>query len=373
LICIQKRFAYWCAMPMMMQAELSDITTSLKDTAEKSFAIEYLKVTVWNILAPVWVEDKLYPGISPTVYASESRRSVLQQRLAAFDSHVILLNEVEKTEFVMLMDDGLSPLSSIWEDKFVPFPESMWSQGGGSGEWGLAILWRKGCWSEAEAFKHELPEPTPPAAFLRARFDTWNEVLLFGTAHLDGDACPPSVTRSQVQLLQMASAAGQLSLGGTPTIWGGDCNLTPFAPALAGVQHHNFQMASSDLHLPTAQTAFAGARLDHIFSSSSVRAVSTEIPQSPNFHCCKLAKCMHQVQLMMDLLGISNPPVPAGNCCWRRLLGCVLLLPMSIVVFFGLCLPICFSVRQCDWALREWGSDHLPVTVTFCRNNPDRT
>lgn len=332
---------------------------------------KHLQVTVWNVLAQVWVEASLYPCIDEHIYAAEARRQVLQRRMIELKSDIFLLNEVEERELHVLLHDGAAPLHRFYDSHFVVYPESMWSQVGvESVPWGVAILWRRGVLEELdlECSSVALSGGAPPVAFLRGNVVAWGKRVLIATAHLDGDGCPPSVTRSQKQLLEVADALVANARGCAATVWGGDCNLTPSAPAFKKLHSLGFQVASGLPHMPTALPVVGGARLDHIFVSGPLIAASTAIPSCSDFHCCPLAPCnfgpgMHFSQLLLDLLGLSSPKVPGFG---RRIIGCFLLLPWFCMFACGFILPLRCSWQRCRSALLEWGSDHLPVTVQFC-------
>merc|ERR1712183_40291 len=152
-------------------------------------------------------------------------------------------------------------------------------------------------------------------------------------------------------------------------VFGGDWNMTPAAPAYKEFEADTaWRVASGNTRSPTAFPIVTGSRLDHIFVRGNLQALSTEIPELTTCHpCCGLGPCgcscgMHWTQKVMDDLGLSKPSVPG---CWRRCVG--LCYGPCFMLGTGCCFAAQFpsSYLRCKEALQEWGSDHLPVTVTF--------
>lgn len=347
---------------------VSELSTHRASDLEVQIPRKTLRITAWNILAQVWVEDKLYPFIGSDIYAAPSRRLVLRRRLGELNSDVFFLNEVEERELHALLHDDPDPLHHNYDFLFVKYPERMWSQVGVEAvPWGVAIIWRRSVLVDVKQDPTELSGRAPPAAFIRGTLASCGKEILLATAHLDGDGCPPSVKRSQAQLMEVANLATQKADGCLGTVWGGDCNLTLSAPAVAKVRNLGFEVASELNHMPTAFPVVGGSRLDHVFAKGGLVPKSTHIPECPRRHCCPLAPCnghsgMHGTQVLLDYIGLSYPRVPG---CYLRLIGCLLLIPWIFTMFCCFVIPVRLSWQRCRWALMEWGSDHLPVTVEF--------
>ena len=68
-----------------------------------------------------------------------------------------------------------------------------------------------------------------------------------------------------------------------------------------------------------------------------------------------------------DHLGVTEPKAYGVGV---RMLTCLFGLITSVfwlmIYFVGICFPLCFGCvhkRRAEWALRQWGSDHMPVVV----------
>jgi len=323
------------------------------------YSLLQLRVTTWNLLAPLLDSGKLFPCIKRAVHSQEARHPVLQRRLTGLDSDVILMQEAKKAELVALMET----LSSIYEYHYVS--ERCWSQAEPSdAERGAAILWRKGLMTNVTVTDLDIPSGPPCCPLVRGTLVAWGQDVIFTTAHLDGDSPKPALARAQKQLLQVSDVIMRDWSEGAVCIWGGDCNLTPRAPAFAALPSHGFAVASGRPDLPTCFTVFCQSHLDHIFYRGPLDVQDTQIPECPIRNCCFLSGFFHVTQVMVDFLGLSSPKVPG---LWRRLIGCLLVLPWLLAVVWFYCMPLHKAIHRCRWVLEEWGSDHLPVTVTFKR------
>jgi len=331
-----------------------------------------LRVTTWNILAPIMGGDKMFPGISREIHSQDARRPVLQRQIITIGSDVLLLQEVRKAELNMLLQAGESPLNEFYESHYIP--ERSWlhlehTGASDDAERGAAVLWRRGVLDQVSTVSAGVwPGGPPCVAIIHAVVVAWGHNVMFATAHLDGDAPKPALARAQEQLVQVMDtlcALGQ-KYKCADLIFGGDCNLTSFAPAMRKASQRNFHISSAFPNRPTCFSVLASARFDHIFMRGSLESLCTEIPSCPFRTCCPFAAFCHPSQLMVDLLGLSEPRVKL-QCFLRCLVFVCLLVPWSLAVLCCFCLPFPRSWRRCQWALAEWGSDHVPVTVTFKR------
>lgn len=85
-----------------------------------------LKLTSWNILAPVWAHPSFYPKVSQPLLDKVARRNVIAARMREFDSDVMHLQEVEEGELDAIRAEN-SDLDEKYEYLFMPFPEMFWS------------------------------------------------------------------------------------------------------------------------------------------------------------------------------------------------------------------------------------------------------
>lgn len=344
-----------------------------------------LRVTTWNVLAPLMGGERMFPGISEDIHSQEARRPVLQRQLLSLNSDVVLLQEIRKVELARLLHEGETPLVSFFESHYVAdrrsqAPEATSASDAGtvlaSGdgtvissddtERGVAILWRHGVLTNVAASAKDLGPGGPPSlAILHATVTAWAEDVIFATAHLDGDSPIPAVARSQQQLLQVLDATNALTQASSCSalIWGGDANCTSYASALRKVSRHNFCIASGYPREPSCFSVITSARLDHILARGSVEAKATEIPGCPINAYCLCACFFHPSQLMFDCLGCSDPKVKVPM--WQRCFLGICFIPWFLAALCSFVPQLARSKHRCKWALQEWGSDHVPVTVIF--------
>ena len=71
--------------------------------------------------------------------------------------------------------------------------------------------------------------------------------------------------------------------------------------------------------------------------------------------------------MALDYLGITKPTVSYLVGVWSLswLIAIALSWAWLPVVFVFLILSSCSHRNRCKWALREWGSDHLPVVCSL--------
>jgi hypothetical protein len=330
---------------------------------------ETLKVTTWNVLAPLMGGDKMFPGIGSEIHSQEARRPVLQKQFHNLASDMVMLQEIRRMELRMLMDEGQSPLSQLYESHYVT--DRSWrdleaSGGSDETERGVALVWRRGVLSNVSTLNKDLGVLGPPClGIVRATVTAWAEDVIFATAHLDGDSPVPAVARGQEQLLVMLDAVMELpeSQICKAVIVGGDCNFTSYAPVMRKLAARKFSVASGYPDRPTCFSAIASSRFDHLFVRGSAVAEATEIPECPKHSCCPFPSFFHHCQVMFDCLGVTSPKVsvPLLQRCY--LSAC--LVPWLLATVCCLCIPLPLTRQRCRWSLTEWGSDHIPVTVTF--------
>lgn len=356
-------------------------------TAPDNGGAPEIRVTTWNILNPAIAPEKMFPCMGEDIWGQDNRRPIIQRRMQEFGSDILLLQEVQLSELNLLLESGQPALKLTYDCHFVeerpdllpqpskeapaankkgdsadPLPPESLAEDGDVR--GVAVLWKKGVLTSVERLTEGAADTTNPAAFVRGQLACGDEVL-FASRHLDALGCPPAVTRCKQQIVQVGEDALEV-LGRKPgivAIFGGDCNLTT-APAVSAMASVGYRAASGEAGPATCFSAVSSATFDHIFVRGAWATQSVEIPDCPEPHCCPKTPCMHQLQMGNDLLGISKPKVPGIGL---RLLGCLLCPLWFMGALLCFLVPMPLHVRRCRWALQEWGSDHVPVTVVLRR------
>jgi len=327
-----------------------------------------LRVTTWNVLAPVIDVGSMFPCVPAEVTTQEHRWEVIRQHFASLNSDVWLFQEFLRSH----LDDLLAGPASGFDWHFVEesaqcheeaadAPRGDEEEARPPRKRGVAVLWRKGFFESVTPLSERRTAAGNPAAIIKA---TWQKrEVVFASKHMDALGCPPAATRCQEQLVQLCEAAQNCGSASASVIVGGDCNLTPSAPAMDTVTDEmGFEMASDEPGKPTCFAVTGGARLDHIFVKGGLVAQSTTIPDCEAPHLCNVIPCFHQIQMMMDYMGISRPVVQIP--C-QAVVACLLAPVFLLTACCCFCVPAPFSVGRCKWAIESYGSDHLPVTVTF--------
>lgn len=345
-----------------------------------------LRLTTYNILAPVWVHHSVYPGQEASLFDAESRRAILAKRLLELAPDVVYLQEVQKTELDALMAE----VGGEYEHSFCPFPLTFWTNwltdttNHEPRENGVCILTRRGVVapSKPTCVPIDLPEwsKTLPAYALGAHalFVTatlpGNRAALLVASHLDAD----SSQRAGLQLTRLAAMVKQAARdeGVAVVLWGGDFNLptsnSTFRALTATMG--GFRLLSSEERLPTVYATSCTVRVDHILvheptqhaaASVHVLPLATYVPRCPHGHTFAVLPFQRELQAALCLL--------VGERGRMRQLGfsCALLVGWPLAL--ALVLPFAYLVtcekgallRRQAWALTEWGSDHLPVTVAM--------
>ena len=78
--------------------DASDQTTDAAFSAwtETNSGKDVLRVTTYNLLAPVWVSPSIYPGQDPKLFDAPTRREALRKRLLMISPDVCFIQEVQK-------------------------------------------------------------------------------------------------------------------------------------------------------------------------------------------------------------------------------------------------------------------------------------
>lgn len=355
---------YGSGLPGAAARPVEDL--EVQDPSAHPEASTSLRVTTWNVLAPLMGSDKMFPGISRDIHSQEARRPILQRQFLTLRSDVVLLQEIRRSELYQLVQEGDEPLNGLYESHYVTDRSWQDLQVPDETERGVALLWRRGVLENVQTLTLELGSEGPPGiAIMRAAVRGWSEDVIFATAHLDGDSPVPAAARSQSQLLHVLDSLTAMPEASTcrAFIFGGDLNMTPYAPVMRELPRWNFDIASGCKRRPTCFSVLLGARFDHIFSRGCLEAGATEIPECPVSTCCPFAPLVHAFQVMFDCLGLTSPKVQVA--IWRKCCLCLCVIPWLLGIICCVLCPCRITRSRCRWALEEWGSDHIPVTVIF--------
>jgi len=301
-----------------------------------------LRVTTYNILAPVWVNEQHYKGINPATLDEATRRRILLERLLELESDVVFMQEVQKTFLDALLDDGAeTPLGSIYEVTFCPYPPTFWSNwltektNHEPRENGVAV-WTRRTAVEKEKMDFvpvDLPEwqDTLPAHALGARacyvwakVAAWGEAgrVLLVTSHFDADSSQRAALQCGELCQKIKTSVRAEAPLETTVIWGGDFNMLMEHDAITALGKEGFRPVSQG---PEPSAFFielcgeAGSRIDHVL--------------------------------------VKDDDAAAPNATVK-----------AVAAFVPHCPCTCATGQQRqEWALATWGSDHLPVTVDLQR------
>jgi hypothetical protein len=198
--------------------------------------------------------------------------------------------------------------------------------------------------------------------------------VLIVTSHLDAD----SALRAGLQGVELAKRVKDIvdsSDDISSAIWGGDFNMEMRSPAMKSIRKLGFSAASSALGCPTVFAVAGTVRVDHIMiyikgigctnsanTSPCFRPVATLVPRCPLGHMISVIPFLSELQrLACALSGEQGRFMQAFV---------VLVITLFFPLILALVSPLVFHFwdrrKQCErlgWALAEWGSDHLPVTV----------
>ena len=239
-----------------------------------------LTVLTWNVLQDIFIDSRVYPS-SGGILEPSRRHSIFQQRLATIATDVIFLQELGRS----VLDDTLAGSLITYEHHFVPVGVEAQTFNGHTDEWGVCILWRPAVMLNVQKIDLGIRGcyGTHPVACIHADVLPWGEAAIFVCVHLDGEGCPPSVTRAQEQVCEISAAvdAAARRLGITRIVWGGDFNQPRGTPALCDAARvHGLHIVSGEQSLPTCHVPVSYSRIDHILASG-VRCSHTAIPAYP--------------------------------------------------------------------------------------------
>ena len=134
----------------------------------------------------------------------------------------------------------------------------------------------------------------------------------------------------------------------------------------AATKQHGLAVTSGLPQRPTCYMSVIFARIDHLLAKGC-SANSTKIPTCLVTHRISRIPCYHVLVVALDYLGITKPTVSYLVGVWSLswLIAIALSWAWLPVVFVFLILSSCSHRNRCKWALREWGSDHLPVVCSL--------
>uniref|UniRef100_A0A7S0BB91 Endonuclease/exonuclease/phosphatase domain-containing protein n=1 Tax=Pyrodinium bahamense TaxID=73915 RepID=A0A7S0BB91_9DINO len=353
---------------------------------------DVLRVTTFNILAPVWTHSSVYPGMDMSEFDPTKRGKRQLEVLKTLDSDIILMQECQKSELDQLLRLDGGHINQVYDVEFCPFPLTFWTN------WltdatnyeprqnGVCVLTRRATLKKLRAehlpidlpnWQHELPEYAlgAHACLVTVEVPCWGGAkALIVTSHLDAD----SAYRAGLQGTELARKLGQ-RIEHDCVIWGGDFNMEHRHPALRAVEREGgLQPASGLLGVPTVYAVAATVRVDHVFCSAAPAAgevaagagrialecLGTFVPRCPMGHTFAVLPCLTELQWIV--CSVRGERGWAVACLTVLLL--ILLFPVTILILSPLFVHRCGRRRQCErlsWALEEWGSDHLPVTVSL--------
>jgi endonuclease/exonuclease/phosphatase family metal-dependent hydrolase len=312
-----------------------------------------------------------------------------------------MLQECQKSELDHLLSENEGVLEAKYDVEFCSFPSTFWTNWLTEAsdyeprEHGVCVLIKKStiCKTRTEHvpidlpnWELELPEHSlgARACFVHATVPSWNnsEVLIV-TSHLDAD----SVRRAGMQGVELAKKIRHVvdtTEGLEMVIWGGDFNMEMRCSAMQSIQAEGFKVASKALQSPTVFAVACTVRVDHIMyyqkaqscnmplstKSSSIQPIATLVPKCPLGHQISVMPFLTEMQWLRACAMRHECGFFAGLLCFATAL---FLLPLVLLLFTPIFVYFWDRKRQCErlmWALAEWGSDHLPVTVCLEREDP---
>mmetsp|Transcript_101420 Transcript_101420/g.286102 ORF Transcript_101420/g.286102 Transcript_101420/m.286102 type:complete len:412 (+) Transcript_101420:58-1293(+) len=359
---------------------------SVDTPAELAVGHDVLRVTTFNVLAPVWTHANVYPSMDMAFFDPATRRRHQFQKLLELQSDVVMMQEVQKTELDLLLDASGGLLREIYDVEFCAFGPSLWKNwltevtDFKPREIGVAVLTKRSAVEKLRTEKvsldgdAELPENSRGAyaSFVWARVPRWNNAtVLIVASHLDME----SFFRARTQSRQLAEAIRETidrELARSPTaaetvIWGGDFNMEERSPCFKAIERLGFRAVSGSPKIPSAFTVYWTVRLDHIliYQRDHVQPVETVGTFVPS---CPVKGRFSVLPFTSELHWLTSACLGYGGALRRALALC--LTPLASV----LACPAAFCAldrkRNCEslrWALEHWGSDHLPVTVALRR------
>jgi len=347
---------------------------------------DVLRVTTFNLLAPVWTHQSIYPGMDMAEFEPSRRRVQQLQALKLLDPDVVCMQECQKSELEQLLalEGGL--LRGKYDVEFCPFPPTFWTNWLTDAtnyeprENGVCVLTKKSAMKKLGAehvpidlpgWRDMLPESSlgAHACFVKVTVNAWRQAkALIVTSHLDAD----SAFRAGLQGKALCRTLTTEYLRDYDCIiWGGDFNMEWRNSALGKIQSEGFERASQEVRTPTVYSCGGCVRVDHVFfaraphSSVALECLGTYVPTCPMGHLFKVIPLLTEIQWL-----VCSAKGDYGRCQQvATVLLMLLLFPLVILLFVPvIILATCgrgAQLRRVGWALQTCGSDHLPVTVSI--------
>mmetsp|Transcript_16078 Transcript_16078/g.32693 ORF Transcript_16078/g.32693 Transcript_16078/m.32693 type:complete len:371 (-) Transcript_16078:96-1208(-) len=345
---------------------------------------DVLRVTTFNILAPVWTHQSIYPGMDMSEFDPSVRRKQQLEVLKLLDPDILFMQECQKTELdeLLLLEGGL--LQERYDVEFCPFPLTFWTNwltdatNGEPRENGVCVLTKKSSVTKISAehvpidlpeWQNKLPQSSlgAHACLVTVEIPCWGGAkALIATSHLDADSAYRAGLQGR-ELSKKLMRSGQYDC----FIWGGDFNMEYRNGAIQDIQHQGFTRASGEVTTPTVYSCMGCVRVDHVLCAPtakggplSLECLGTYVPHCPLGHTFKVMPLLSELQWL-----VCSAKGERG-CCVQALtlFFLVLLFPLVLLIFSPVFIQACGKRRQCErvsWALKNWGSDHLPVTVSL--------
>uniref|UniRef100_A0A7S4W1G3 Endonuclease/exonuclease/phosphatase domain-containing protein n=1 Tax=Alexandrium monilatum TaxID=311494 RepID=A0A7S4W1G3_9DINO len=347
---------------------------------------DVLRVTTFNLLAPVWTHRTIYPGMDMAEFEPSKRRAQQLQALKLLDPDVVCMQECQKSELeeLLALEEGF--LQGKYDVEFCAFPSTFWTNWLTDAtnyeprENGVCVLTKKSAMRKLGAehvpidlphWKDVLPESSlgAHACFVKVTVNAWQRAkALVVTSHLDAD----SAFRAGLQGKALCrTLTAEYLKDYDCIIWGGDFNMEWRNSALSRIQSQGFTRASQEVRTPTVYSCGGCVRVDHIFftrapsGSVALECLGTYVPTCPMGHLFKVIPLLTEIQWL-----VCSAKGDYGRCQQvATVLLMLLLFPLVILLFVPvIILATCgrgAQLRRVTWALRTWGSDHLPVTVSL--------
>jgi endonuclease/exonuclease/phosphatase family metal-dependent hydrolase len=373
-----------------MHGTAQEFAPDVASPADLPSSGETLRVTTFNLLAPVWTHQSVYPSMDMVKFDPPTRRKAQRARILDLDSDIICMQECQKSELDLLLSEDEGILEAKYDVEFCPFPLTFWANWLTDAtnyeprENGVCVLTKKTvvCKTRVEHVPIDLPEwetqlPTSSlgahACFVHATGPSWlKSRILIVVSHLDAD----SVLRAGLQGLALAQKIKDVvdsTIDLDTVIWGGDFNMEHRGSAMRAIQAEGFKIASS-VSKPTVYAVPCTVRVDHILyyhkgPKSIVQPIATLVPACPLGHKITIMPFMSELQWLRAVGANCEKGYFAAASCAAV---AILLLPLTLLLLTPAFIYACEREEQCkrlEWALSEWGSDHLPVTVCFQSSN----
>eukprot|EP00408_Alexandrium_pacificum_P013323 CAMPEP_0171217826 /NCGR_PEP_ID=MMETSP0790-20130122/32889_1 /TAXON_ID=2925 /ORGANISM="Alexandrium catenella, Strain OF101" /LENGTH=345 /DNA_ID=CAMNT_0011683635 /DNA_START=12 /DNA_END=1045 /DNA_ORIENTATION=+ len=324
---------------------------------------DVLRVTTFNLLAPVWTHQSIYPGMDMAEFEPTRRRQTQVEVLQRLDPDVVFMQECQKTELDALLelDDGV--IQNKYDVEFCPFPLTFWTNWLTEAtdfeprENGVCVLTKKSAVTKLEAqhlpidlpeWKDQLPQSSlgAHACLVTVEIPRWGGAkVLLATSHLDAD----SAHRAGLQGRELAKQL--LNIGSIDCfIWGGDFNMEYRNPTLKEIERMGFTRASGDVKTPTVYACMGCVRVDHIFCAvaprggrvAALESLATYVPTCPMGHTISVVPFLSELQwLACSAMG------QRGRCLQVLTVLCMIVFfPLVLLLFTPVFILACGRRKQ---------------------------